>query len=66
MCVTDKQGSAGRSHIPGPTNVVGGGFLQYNNKKGFVINQETVAIQHFIKFWEINKTEDRAPGLRLA
>ena len=26
-------------------------FSQYNNKKGFVINQETVAIQHFNKFW---------------
>ena len=60
------QGSAGWSHIPGPRDGVGGGFLQCDNKKGFVINQETVAIQHFIKFWAINKTEDRAQSLRLA
>jgi hypothetical protein len=26
-------------------------FSQYENKKGFVINQEIFAIQHFIKFW---------------
>jgi hypothetical protein len=25
-------------------------FSQYENKKDFVINQEIVAIQHFIKF----------------
>ena len=37
--------------IPGYIVGVKRSFLQYDNKKGFVINQERVAIQKFDKFW---------------